>query len=77
MSLKKGFILQSKGRHLGKIRRCATRGGITFLILAALRVAQHEPLHFRFASYAYDRSRAGGTSTAGAVPLFTLYANIN
>ena len=38
---KKDFILQSKGAHLEKFRRRATRGEITLRFLAALRAAQH------------------------------------
>ena len=54
MQLKKGFILQSKGGLSEKkfvATLCATK--LLSFHLAALHTAQHGPLHFRFASYAY------------------------
>ena len=51
-SLKKGFILQSKGAHLEKIFAAALRARGEIISSALHGTAW--PLHFKFASYAYD-----------------------
>ena len=51
ISLKKGFILQSKGAHFQKICGRAIRTAKFFPPSASRGTAW--PLHFKFASYAY------------------------
>ena len=53
--LKKSFILQSKGAHFEKkIAAARSAAKLVFISFSSASRGTSWPLHFKFASYAYD-----------------------